>query len=354
MARKYAFIIGNGLSAAFDPRLTSAAISERVFGRLSSEEQEHLHQLSELLRPESPDPALDVSRGDFEAIAGPVDRMADALLALDGLLRGLSETGPLSELARASAVLRNLYRRIVGIVLAEIDACCLVDGDVSDERRDAWDRLNAFAEAVAAKSGPCAPIYTTNYDSLLPSALLQGHAELFDGFPGGTLDSSLRCFGGKPALYHLHGSIAWTTGSSGELAKWDMATMRAERIVERWAAAEEVDAVPTVVLGDQKSQRTNRYPFVLFYEAFRRNLDWKDTLVAAGYSFGDRPVNAIVANYLAANPERRLLIWKRSGAVADYIARLRSYLGDGQQIADQQVELVLRSLPDVEAVEALE
>lgn len=354
MSRKYAFLVGNGLSAAFDPRLTSAAISERVFSRLSGGEQAYLRRLAELLRPETPDPALDVARGDFEAVAGPVDRMADALLALDGLLGGLRETGPLTELAVASEALRNLYRRIVGIVLLEIDACCQVEGEVSEERREAWNRLNTFAAAIAAKAGKCEPIYTTNYDSLLPSALLEKRGEVFDGFPGGALDSTLRCWGNKPALYHLHGSIAWTTDLAGELGKRDMATMRSERIVEQWAAGEALDLLPTVVLGDQKSQRTNRYPFVLFFDKFRVNLDSKDTLVAAGYSFGDRPVNAIVSSYLAGNPDRRLVIWKRSGTVGDYLARLRSYLGKGQAIADKQVTLTPVSLPDVEAVEALE
>lgn len=354
MARKYAFLVGNGLSAAFDPRLASAAISERVFGRLSDDEQGYLRELAELLRPETPDPPLDVPRGDFEALAGPVDRMADALLALDGLLRGLQQTGPLTELANASEALRNLYRRIVGIVLDEIDACCQVDGEVPEERRDAWTRLNAFVAAMATKSGNCQPIYTTNYDSLLPSALLEKRGEVFDGFPGGSLDSTLHCWGSKPALYHLHGSIAWTTNLSGELSKRDMASMRGERIVEQWAGGEALDLLPTVVLGDQKSQQTNRYPFVLFYDKFRVNLGFKDTLVAAGYSFGDRPVNAIVASFLASNPERQLVIWKRSGNVSDYLARLRSYLAKGQEIADGQVRLTQVSLPDVEAVTALE
>jgi hypothetical protein len=133
-----------------------------------------------------------------------------------------------------------------------------------------------------------------------------------------------------------------------------MASMRSERIVEQWAAGKAVDLLPTVVLGDQKSQQTNRYPFVLFYDKFRVNLAFKDSLVAVGYSFGDRPVNAIVASFLAGNPERQLIIWKRSGTVGDYLARLRSYLAKGQEIADEQVTLTKVSLPDVEAVTALQ
>jgi hypothetical protein len=337
---QYSFLVGNGLSCAFDPSLTSRAISERVFARLSVEDQTSLLELADLLSPETPDPPIGVDRGTFEALAGPVDRMASALLALDGLLATRSVTGTLATLKEASLALRVMYRRIVGLVLEEIDACCVTTGALTDERRNAWGGLNTFVVALIKKSGNCRPIFTTNYDSLLISAMLEKRGEVYDGFPGGALDHELRCWGDKPALYHLHGSIGWITDGVGELAKLELDDLRSRGLLSAWAAGRPVDQYPTVILGDQKTRTAGRYPFNVFYDGFRRELARSSALVAVGYSFGDRPISEIVARYLSESPDRKLYVWKRRGSAESFLNRLRSYVPKGASIDSPQVLFV--------------
>jgi hypothetical protein len=352
MPHRYAFLIGNGLSSSFDARLSSRAISERVFKRLADSEQAALLELAGLLAPETPDPPIGVDRGSFEALAGPVDRMAAALLALDGLLGAASLRGLLAALQVASHELRVIYRKIVGLVLEEIDACCVVDGTTSEERRSSWERLNGFVASLMSKSGDCHPLFTTNYDSLLISSMLDARGEVFDGFPGGTLDYSLRCWGSKPAIYHLHGSIGWVSDHGG-LAKLEMDALRTQGLVQQWAAGEPVDRYPTVILGDQKTRTAERYPFNIFYAGFRNELAKSTSLVTVGYSFGDRPISEIVARFLAEDHARTLHVWKREGEASLFLTRLRSYLPAEMAIKGSQVFFQAVTLPDLAAVSAL-
>jgi hypothetical protein len=93
-----------------------------------------LRDLAELGTPDDPDSEpVDVERGTFEQLAGPVDRLADALLAVQRLVPGPSTNPLFTALRDAADGLRQHYVRIVGTVLREVDACC-VELDADAER----------------------------------------------------------------------------------------------------------------------------------------------------------------------------------------------------------------------------
>ena len=127
------FVFGNGLSVGFDSRLTTAAITERVVALLGDDYSDVLRDLAELGNPEDPDTApVDVDRGGFEKLAGPVDRLADALLAVQRLFTGPGTTPLLGKLREAADGLRQHHVRIVGTVLREVDTCCVENPPTTD------------------------------------------------------------------------------------------------------------------------------------------------------------------------------------------------------------------------------
>ena len=83
-------LIGNGLSCGFDGRLATRDLTDRVLSRLGSEFTDALAGLAELASPDDVDRPLGVDRGNFEQLAGPVDRIAEAMTA--------SEAGELTRL----------------------------------------------------------------------------------------------------------------------------------------------------------------------------------------------------------------------------------------------------------------
>jgi hypothetical protein len=347
------FLIGNGLSCGFDANLATATLTRRVLARLGGNYETLLTDLAELASPDDPDHPLGVDRGNFERLAGPVDRIAEAMTAIESLTAA-SGAEALTDLRNASAELRRLYLRIVGSVLAEVDACC-VDREADEKRREAWRRHNEFAGSLLnlhKQSG--AVVFTTNYDSLLMSALLGASPVVYDGFPGGTLDVPLDRWSRTFALYHLHGSVAWIRDRLGAIRKPSLEYVRGVDAIEHWAAGETSAGWPTVVLGDLKTRQVTRHPFTLFYGELRRELERASLAVVAGYSFGDTPVNRELAAYLARAESRRLLVWNRRPDAQLVLDRLQVQLADsGVVLKDEQVESTAVELPSTSALEEL-
>jgi hypothetical protein len=346
------FLFGNGLSVGFDPRFRTAALTERVLTRLGPAYGAALADLASLANPDDVDRPLGTSRGNFEALAGPVDRIAEAMTAIETLLAS-TDAKVLSGLRRATEELRLHYLRIVGSVLAEVDECCVVDA--ADEGRVArWKVMNDFADRLVALSKvKHTTLFTTNYDSLLMSALLNGDRTIYDGFAGGALNVPLDRYAGTPALYHLHGSVAWMR-QAGEVTKPSLAYVRGLGAVQHWADGVATDGWPTVILGDLKSRQAARFPFNLFYGEFQSALASAQLAVVGGYSFGDRPVNAELATFLASSASNRLIVWELTPNHDLIFDRLQVQLAEtAQAIKPEQVEVNSVTLPSPDAVEAL-
>ena len=345
------FVFGNGLSIGFDSRLTTTGITERVVASLSAEYADALRDLAALGAPEDPDSApVDVDRGTFEQLAGPVNRLADALLAVQRLFIGPSPSPLLAKLRDAADGLRQHYVRIVGTALHEVDACC-VDVDADAERHESWQAMNAFAAELVKLR---ATVFTVNYDSLLISALLEQRALVYDGFPFGTLNVPLDAWSGRTPFYQLHGSVAWRRAADGSVYKTRLRDVREEKLLEAWAAGNMNLGLPAVVLGDLKTRYTEQYPFSTLYDELHRELSKESLIVVGGYSFGDRPLNRALACFLSRNTQNRLLVWNPSGAPEVYIDRLRrQLLPDEQAISAEQLTVERVWLPDANALRAL-
>ena len=119
-----------------------------------------------------------------------------------------------------------------------------------------------------------------------------------------------------------------------------------------WAQGEPTEYLPTVVLSDVKTASTARHPFALFYDAFQRELIGIQTVVAGGLSFGDRPINELLAVFLGEDQARQLLVWRRTDAREEILGLLRS-LPRGRNIADEQVVVDSVQLPSADAVTSL-
>jgi hypothetical protein len=321
------FVFGNGLSIGFDRRLTTEAITSRVVASLGDTHAGVLRDLAELCTPEDPDTApVDVARGGFEQLAGPLDRLADALVAMQSLFTG-SPTSPL----------------LIG--------CCVVGG-ADQERQGSWRTMNAFAAELVRLH---ATMFTLNYDSLLMSALLEQGALVYDGFRFGALNVPLDRWSEPVTLYQLHGSVAWHRAADGLVYKPRLQAVREEKLLEAWAAGNMDRGFPAVILGDLKTRYTEQYPFSTFYDELHRQLSNESLVIAGGYSFGDRPLNRALARFLSRNTQNRLLVWNPVGTSDLYLDRLRKQLLDKEHpISEEQVSVEQVWLPDAEAVRHLE
>lgn len=342
------------MSMGFDERMNSSSISDRVRSALGDDVTQVLERIAELSAPEDADTPIGIDRGGFEGLAGPLDRLADAVLAIQDLAAVGKAVPPVEALVAASEELRRQYFKVVGTVLQEIDRYC-IEPHASDARRSSWTRMNAFAEELVEWSRQDrVTTFSLNYDSLLFSALLQASGTVYDGFPGRALDDVLDRWNKTPCIYHLHGSTAWARKPDGVVVKRSMDEVRAQDILAKWAEGDVSEGQPAVVLGDMKTCVAGRYPFFVFYEEFARRLSMTELVVVGGYSFGDRPVNRLLARYLGEDRRRKMLIWSPRPEPERYLDRLQAQLADYEgRIRDEQLEVQAVELPNADAVKHL-
>lgn len=345
------FVFGNGLSIGFDARLTTTAITARVVDSLGGEDTAVLRELAELGTPEDPDTVpVEVDRGGFEQLAGPLDRLADALVAVQRLFTSPGTIPLLAKLRDAADGLRQHYIRIVGTVLRQVDACCVM-GDTDPERLASWQTMNAFAAELVKRR---ATVFTLNYDSLLMSALLNQTRYVYDGFRFGPLNVPLDPWDEAVTLYQLHGSVAWRRGTDGVVSKSRLQIVRDEQLLEAWAAGDMDRGLPAVILTDLKTRYTEEYPFSIFYSELHHALANESLVVVGGYSFGDRPLNRALTHFLSRDAENRLIVWNPTGTRDVYLERLRKQLLDNERdISAAQITVEAVLLPDVGAVRSL-
>lgn len=359
MAASKLLLVGNGLSRGFSDDFRMPELTRRIWERL-----QHAGLADDLLRlvrfANTEDTALPVDQHEenFEKIAGAVDRMAGAVLAIEPLLSG---TGSLVDgLRDASRELRSLYRRIAGIALLEIDEVVRTAGREDGSRDDAWAQLHDFAEALwdwHARPGGDLVVYTLNYDSLLISALLEKHPRVYDGMPYSALELPLDRWSGTLGLYPLHGALTWFQDEAGMASKRTTDEVRDDQILEAWAAGEERFGSPLVILGDAKTTAVSQPPYSHYYGQFAAEIDTCDTVVVGGYGFGDRPVNRVLAQYLAGNPRRELQVWAPGADQEEERRRCHDLLCDEVSVGrkPQLAQICGHDvyLPDAGAVRAL-
>jgi hypothetical protein len=342
-------LFGNGLSIGFDPAFHSRTLSERVRARLGAAHTAVLEDLARTLPAEVQDDPIGINRGEFERLAGPLDRLSGALRISEAL--PAPPPGWLATLQAASLEFRRNYIRIVGTVLSEVDVLCHPPAPLDGTRREQWRSLNAFADALITLDNGRRrlAVFTVNYDSLLHSALLQKSPFVYDGFRGGRLNVPLDRWS-EPTLYHLHGSTSWISQPGGIVESRRLAVLRRADIFTEWAAGRITAGIPTVLLTDLKNLLATRYPFVVFYEELRRQLQSARIAVAGGYSFGDRPLNQAFAEFLSRSRTNRLEVWGPDPDGPRILDRLQRYLPHRSRFVNDQVVTVPVTLPSADVI----
>lgn len=333
----YVVVIGNGVSQGFTNELALDRITTRVRTRL---EPEDLALLDDVTLLAAPDGFEANAQTNFEAMAGPIDRIAEALGLLD--LLSAAQIHRFEGFREAARELHRIYVSIVGLVFEEIDEYCVEEaaGD------NGWAEINGMAHdlgELAELHG--LSIYTLNYDSLLPSALLHEDVAYYDGFrdPNGRINSPLDSWNNPFTMYQLHGSLAWVDFQEQGVTKVGHDNAR-DVWLPTWAGGNDQAGSPVVVLTDLKSRVVRRYPFDLFYQQFRSDLCDAEGVAVAGYGFGDIPVNARLAEYLAQDADRTITVFSPNAEdrVQEWATALREH-HDG--VMTNQLAAVNATLP---------
>jgi hypothetical protein len=320
------FLFGNGLSVGCNPdhysldALTSA-IRDRMKELTTSEGESLLLQVDGIVQALASDEEKRAPLHSFEALAGPIDRLANTLSEIGPLAELLGEAGEEAAVRKLGLRLRGVYRRVVGAVLERV-----MEHPMSEE---AWAGINGMAERlieIARRQGTL-DLFILNYDALLDSALLIADAPgvtLTDEFQGNlTKGLSVTIPGGEQVLlhtlrwreapydpggtlirrHHLHGAGMWL-GSEGRVFKARLEDMRTCETFRAWAEGAETSVEPLVLLGDQKESWAATWPFNEAYAELTAAVARADELILAGYSFNDLPVNRVLR---AALDDRKLV-----------------------------------------------
>jgi hypothetical protein len=312
-------LIGNGSSQGFADELALDQITTRVRERLHPADVALLDDVTHLAAPEGFEGD---TQTNFEAMAGPIDRIAEALGLLD--LLSAAQSQRFVGFRDAARELHRIYIAIVGLVFEEIDEYCVEEA----AGVNGWAEMNAMARNFRDLSEDQGlAIYTLNYDSLLQSALLHENVAYYDGFrdPNGRINSPLDSWGNPMTMYQLHGSLAWVAFEDVGVTKVGHDNAR-DFWLPAWADGEDQGGSPVVVLSDLKSRVVQRYPFDLFYQEFRSDLNEAQAVAVAGFGFGDVPVNARLAEYLAQDPDREITVFSPNAEehAEDWITDLRT------------------------------
>lgn len=339
-------LFGNGLSQGFSGELSLGRITARVRQRIVEENHIDIQLLDEVAGLAAPEgwADLDEVAQDFEALAGPIDRIAQVMELFD--LLADAQTARLAPFRHVSDELRRLYVSIVGVVLDEIDRFCVEDHEADQE----WGPINDMASALGeiAQDVDELSVYTLNYDSLLPSAFANRGITYYDGFRGLSLNSPLESWDAALTYYHLHGSLSWIDRRGLPTSRVTYEASRNE-LLPAWVEGTIDQGLPAVVLSDLKSRVVQRYPFSVFYGAFGEDLVQANAVAVAGYGFGDRPVNEQLAKYLGEHPQNSVtVLHPHAGSrVTDWLAELET-LRPG--LHQDRLVPVDCWLPDAEAV----
>jgi hypothetical protein len=162
---------------------------------------------------------------------------------------------------------------------------------------------NLISWATGINRNNAIELFTTNYDLLLEEAMERVKTPYFDGFSGSRIaffDPSSISSNDLPSrwirLWKLHGSINWSTNSSGEVI----------RVV---GEADGTMVYPSHVKYDQ----TQSAPFSALFERLKNFLLEPDTiLITIGFSFADAHISAKLDECLSENPSAAILAFQFS------------------------------------------
>jgi hypothetical protein len=307
------FLFGNGLSLAFNQdHYALPEITTRVRNRLSElpgiKGGSVLDDLEWIARTLERDDIKLQSTTNFEDIAGPIDRLANALPNLLEMARLSNDASAITTISELVDHLKRLYYRVVGAVLQE----------VMDHPQGAtgWRPLDEVVNRLrddALRQGGL-DVFVLNYDALLESRLLEsvaqgsgvGVADEFDGRYSRLVlpENSGYSFEAipwredsyypdQPTIHvnHLHGAGSWLMYEDWVYKARRLSDLRSYDLYNRWVQGQPLNVRPQVVLGDQKQNIAGRWPFADAYANLLATARRAQRVVICGYSFRDVPLN---------------------------------------------------------------
>lgn len=251
----------------------------------------------------------------------------------------------LSRLRRIAALLDGATEKVDGL---NADDARRLDRAVCHLIVKALDVAKADLEPVkrlAAWTGQAdyhlpVELFTVNYDLLLEKAFEAQRVRYFDGFVGALrarfhtelveaapadADSWLPPF--LVRLWKLHGSVNWA---------WE-SDVRAEIVRLGTSVA---DGEPAAIYpSDAKYDESQRVPFVVLQDRFRRALRHPETLVLiSGYSFGDEHLNEMLFD-AARRSSRSVFYAFCFGKIPDNLVKNAELMPNLQVVADAEAIL---------------
>ena len=231
--------------------------------------------------------------------------------ALEQQLAGRNLEQALSRLRRIAALLSD-DQQVDGLTAADAGSldgavCRAVVTELDLDAADLDPMLALAAWAVRADYNLPLELFTVNYDLLIETALERRRVPYFDGFIGslqarfhtelvetapGPGSESVPPFFTR--LWKLHGSVNWAWADAHQIVRLG------QSVGEGHAAA--------IYPSDAKYEESQRVPFVVLQDRFRRALHQPETLaLVTGYSFGDDHLNELMFD-AAARRERSELV----------------------------------------------
>ncbi len=260
--------------------------------------------------------------------ASPRDQERRATQVYSTILSGLEGTFPLNSRRLAtelSAFIKaevgaspgNTYRRLFNFLVRKLVDILTID-DTS--------RVAYLSPLVALGNRPDGvSIATLNYDRTIEMAAQQAGVACSTGVEDWDSTGHLDFADDAVRLYKLHGSIDWTRGSKQfhdhfNYQTQQYAPMGMDQASLLTTPPQAHGELPFVIFGRREKLRPEG-PFLDLRGAFAARLSSARVLVVVGYSFGDEHVNALIARWLNANKERRLVVidptfpseWQGSG-----------------------------------------
>lgn len=229
---------------------------------------------------------------------------------MGGHISGSEISDPIATIARA-AIRPNLARPFFDAEQFVLSSLVEILGAVGDV-----GYLDPLIELARTQAGGL-DVITLNYDLTVETAALNGGIPVARGIetwrPGSTIDLPA-----KPRtlnLLKLHGSLDWRRERPDGGVPKALAPPRL-RISDLHAEADSAHAerLPWIVVGNREKLATDG-PTLPLHFAARKALAKGTHLAVVGYSFGDDHINAMIRDWLAAEPARTISVldkyWER-------------------------------------------
>ncbi|MTI60510.1 MAG: hypothetical protein FH762_11155 [Firmicutes bacterium] len=173
------------------------------------------------------------------------------------------------------------------------------------------DYLSFIKELIEDANVGSINIFTLNHDTVLEHYLKKNKMSYSDGFvdetgirhwqPGSLADNS-----GRLRLLKLHGSVNWYRYKQGNKEFYGSRGLDNQ---EKKADIKQIGVRPLILTGRvNKILEYHRSIYVDLHYNFYRLLPSVDSLIIAGYSFGDQGINSWIINWMNETAKHKILL----------------------------------------------